>query len=104
MIRKFPGQNIPPDPPEGAVDSPPTIEVPQIPKLHWIEVLTNTLLVKTSPSRKDSPVSTDSYYHVKYIDDQLNAIKDRLTALETRATNLEGRATALEGRATNLEG
>ena len=104
MITKYPGQNIPPDPPDGAAASPPTIEVPQIPKLHWIQVLTDTLLVKTSPPRKDSPVSQDSYYHVKYIDDQLNAIKDRLTALETRATNLEGRVTSLEGRATVVEG
>ena len=103
MIRKYPGQNIPPDPPDGAAASPPTIEVPQIPKLHWIQVEPNTLLVKTSPPRKDSPVSADSYYHVKYIDDQLNAIKDRLTALETRATSLEGRATVVEGRATTLE-
>ena len=103
MIRKYPGQNIPPDPPEGAVEPPPTIEVPQIPKLHWIQVLTNTLKVITSPPRQDTPKTTDYYYNTTYINTELNAIKARLTALETRATSLEGRATVVEGRATTLE-
>ena len=86
MIRKFPGQNEPPDPPAAS----------NVPRLQHIKVNANTLSVQTSPAGTDSPVSSDTYYHVKYIDDQLNAIKARLTALETRATNLEGRATALE--------
>ena len=94
MIRKYPGQNEPPDPPAAS----------SVPRLQSIQVNATTLSVQTSPAGTNSPVSSDTYYHVKYIDDQLNAIKARLTALETRATNLEGRATSLEGRATVVEG
>ena len=86
MIRKYPGQNEPPDPPAAS----------SVPRLQSIQVNATTLSVQTSPAGTNSPVSSDTYYHVKYIDDQLNAIKDRLTALETRATSLEGRATTLE--------
>jgi uncharacterized coiled-coil protein SlyX len=93
MIRKYPGQNIPPGTPEAS----------NIPKLHWIEVLSNTLKVITSPPRQDAPKTTDYYYNTKFINDELTAIKNRLTALETRATNLETRVTRVEGRATNLE-
>ena len=94
MITKYPGQNIPPDPPLAS----------NIPKLHWIEVLTNTLKVITSPARQDTPKTTDYYYNTKFINDELTAIKNRLTALETRATAVEGRATNLETRATTVEG
>ena len=103
MITKYPGKNIPPDPPEGSSPSPTTIEVPNIPKLSYILVGSNTLTVTTSPPRQEQPRTTDYYYNTKFINDELTAIKNRLTALETRATNLEARTSALEGRATNLE-
>ena len=93
MIRKYPGQNIPPDPPLAS----------NIPKLHWIQIISDTLKVITSPPRQDTPETTDYYYNTTYINTELNAIKARLTALETRATSLEGRATVVEGRATTLE-
>ena len=93
MIRKYPGQNEPSDPPAAS----------SVPRLQSIQVNATTLSVETSPAGTNSPVSSDTYYHVKYIDDQLNAIKARLTALETRATSLEGRATVVERRATTLE-
>ena len=103
MITKYPGKNIPPNPPEGSSPSQTTIEVPQIPKLHWIQIGSNILTVVTSPPRQETPRSTDYYYNTTYINNELTAIKNRLTALETRATNLEARASALEGRATTLE-
>ena len=103
MITKYPGKNIPPDPPEGSSPSPTTIEVPNIPKLSYILVGSNTLTVTTSPPRQEHPRTTDYYYNTKFINDELTAIKNRLTALEARATNLEARTSALEGRATNLE-